>query len=882
MHSLNAQFITHLEAGGTVLTANRRQSRIIRRLHDEARLSEGLRCWPAADVMPLDAWLAARWQDLTRLDPGLPTLLGEAETLWPWRVSAGHFLDPGLVALPDLASAARRAWIQLYRYGATLDDLEGEVLTRDQRQFLAWSRDVESRLAAEGWEDPGRLELALAGRADRLAPSPDMLLAGFERPAPSLARLVARLAAAGVRVSWAGTGGDAGETSLHVAADPADETRSWLTWARQRLESRPDARLAVIVPDLQSRRAAIERALDEYLQPELELPGTRERDRPYDLAGGEPLAAFGIAAAALDCLSSLGSPVGFEVFSRMLRSRYSPAGDGPDPRVRLDLELRRKGIASWPAATLAGLARRRDCAGTGDALDAMQHLYSSGPGMRQIDEWARVFGEVLSAWGWPGAGPLASDEFQAAEALRNRLADFARQARTAPAMSLDQARAEFLASLEAPFQPERGVPSVWILDALEPPGIGFDGLWVSGLTAVGWPLPARHEAFLPLSLQKRLGMPGVTAEDSLDRAVATVEAWRHGAAEVVFSWPQRQDDASVEPSRVIPDAPSLELPGRFGTRAVAWQHGSSLEPVHGDEAPPLAGAVRGGARILELQAKCPFRAFAELRLDAGPLEEPTAGIDPRVRGNLLHTTLELAWQELGNHARLAALGGDEREALLERCLDAAMQEHLPREVGERHRRLERAWQRAAALHVLELDRERDPFEVVSTEETLEADLAGLALKLRVDRVDRVDTGLVVLDYKTGRATTSQWRGSRPDAPQLPLYAILKGEDVGGVAFVSAGVQGAALRGVACEAQQLPGMESAERFALTDDREKGFTWSEIRGRWHAWLSGLAGDFQHGTAIVDPKLPSTCRYCHLGTLCRVSAGFDADATEEGEHD
>ena len=39
--------------------------------------------------------------------------------------------------------------------------------------------------------------------------------------------------------------------------------------------------------------------------------------------------------------------------------------------------------------------------------------------------------------------------------------------------------------------------------------------------------------------------------------------------------------------------------------------------------PPLTTAEegRGGARLLELQSACPFRAQAELRLGARPLEE---------------------------------------------------------------------------------------------------------------------------------------------------------------------------------------------------------------------------------------------------------------------
>lgn len=883
MDSLNRQFIAHLAAGGTLLTANRRQSRIIRRLYDDAQVAAGRRCWIAADVLPLDAWLGARWQELTARDPALPTLLSDTETSWPWRQTASRYLDPTLVSVPDMAAAARRAWLQLQRYGATLDDLDNEPLTRDQRQFHQWARQVDGGLAREGWLDPGQLELAVGEHAHRLEGLPNLLMAGFDRPAPALTRLMQRIEAAGAGVAWAPAGARAGDCRVHGAADTHDETRAWLSWARQRLLAQPDARLAIVVPDLQSRRGAIERALEAHLQPELELPGTRERDRPWDLAGGEPLAAVGLAAAALDCLAGLVPRLEVSVVSRLLRSRYSPAGDDWDPRVRLDVKLRRRGVASWTLTALAAMARREGCPGIARALEATQKLLHEHAGAHPTDDWAKAFGTVLTAWGWPGEGTLGSDEYQAAEALRNRLADFARQARAAPALTLQQARSEFARMVEAPFQPERGVPSVWVLDGLEPTGVEFDGLWISGLTAAAWPLPARHEAFLPLSLQRRIGMPGVTAEDSLEQARSTVEAWCHAAAEVVFSWSRRQDDASVEPSRLIPaDLSPLDAPHAFCTRSEALQQAAPLEDLPEDAAPPLAGTARGGARILDLQAKCPFRAFAELRLDARPLEEVTAGVDPRMRGNLLHAALEHAWLELREHAALARLGPDDLDALVTRCLDAAMQEQLPAEVGERARQLEWEWQDAAVRQVLDLDRRRAPFEVIATEETLSAELAGLPLQLRVDRVDRVDGGLLVLDYKTGRAATSQWRGTRPDAPQLPLYAILKGEDVAAVAFVTADPRSAALRGIGGETASLTGVEPAERFALTDAREKGFTWAEIRDRWAAWLSALARDFRGGVALVDPKLPQTCRYCHLETLCRVSPAFDSAEAEEGTHD
>ena len=41
----------------------------------------------------------------------------------------------------------------------------------------------------------------------------------------------------------------------------------------------------------------------------------------------------------------------------------------------------------------------------------------------------------------------------------------------------------------APFQPESGEPAVYVLDRYDDPGVQFDSLWVSGLTATAWPRP---------------------------------------------------------------------------------------------------------------------------------------------------------------------------------------------------------------------------------------------------------------------------------------------------------------------------------------------------------------------------------------------------------
>ena len=878
----NAHFIAHLESGGAVLTATRRQARFIRTLYDSAQVAAGRRAWPSAQVMPLSAWVTARWDELAQRSDTAPALLSDAEAAWVWRNQADGMLDADLLDPADLAQAARRAWLGLHRHGGHTGLLSAAAVTRDQRLFAAWASRVESELEARGWLDPGRLVATLAEHLQRLEPRESILLGGFRKPTPAVARLTEALAARGWSVDRVPVAGAVVEARGHAAQEPAAEIDAMLSWVRARLQADPHARLALVYADLPARRAALERAFGSALQPDLELPGARERDRLFDFAGGPPLTAWGVAAAALACLETGDDRIEFATASCLLRSRYVGREDELEARVRLDAWLRSRGLAAWTPAALAAQARARECPALAESLEsATRSLRAPGPAAR-ADAWAGAFGDALAALGWPGGGKLGSDEYQAAQALRERLGELASIGRTAPVLAPADARRELTRLAQAAFQPERGEAPVLVFDALEAPGVEFDGLWVAGLTAARWPQPAAPDPFIPRSLQAGLGMPGASAAIALEEATDITHAWLGAAPEVIFSWPCREDDSAVAPSRILPASLGpLAAQEPLRTRVKVAFGSTPLSPLAADPAPPADPArLRGGSRILELQAKCPFRAFAELRLHAAPLEDPSSGVDARSRGLVLHRVLELIWRSLGSHAALVRLDADALATLMDRSLDRALADELPADLGARLRDLERQWQLAALTRLLEYERARPPFDVIATEEKLETRLAGLPLKLRIDRVDRIEAGLAIIDYKTGKATTSQWRGARPDAPQVPLYAVLRGDGVAAAAFASVSAHQVRLRGVAAADDALPDVEVAERFRLTDDRQAGFTWPQVREHWAGWLAALARRFQAGDAAVDPKQPQTCRYCHLETLCRVRPMADAAERDQDE--
>jgi RecB family exonuclease len=178
---------------------------------------------------------------------------------------------------------------------------------------------------------------------------------------------------------------------------------------------------------------------------------------------------------------------------------------------------------------------------------------------------------------------------------------------------------------------------------------------------------------------------------------------------------------------------------------------------------------------------------------------------------------------------------------------------------------------------LEIERARTPFTVVAIEEAREVQLATLELRVRLDRVDRLDDGSeVIIDYKTGRCSRKDWLAPRMNEPQLPLYAVA-GESPHTRAIAYARV------------------DSVKPEWLASDYEDEAQWAALCADWSADLALLAAEISAGLALVNPKRGAqTCRVCQFDLLCRVRdvSHFGADDDEpdsdaeadagEGSHD
>jgi probable DNA repair protein len=518
---------------------------------------------------------------------------------------------------------------------------------------------------------------------------------------------------------------------------------------------------------------------------------------------------------------------------------------------RLYADLRRQGIEEISFEVEAMRRAFPAMAKAADELRERQHP----------SEWSAAFSKLLQRAGWPGERPLNPAEHQAVEHWKNLLSEFAALDVVLPRITYGDAlrRLRGIAQ-ERRFAPrDEGAP-VQIMDMLEAAGSQFDALWIAGLHGGVWPEAPRPNPFLPVSLQRSAGMPHSSPERELAYARRVTERLLASATEVVCSHPLFSGEEKLRVSPLIEALPE-ELPEVRASDVVfesplrrIFAAGISLEVKPSGRAPEMAsGPVqRGGMGVLADQAACPFRAFARYRLGTREYAAPDIGISPSERGNVAHKALEYFWRDVGSRTALLARPAEEIDAAIESSVNAALDSGLSRRQRnpslERSRVLEHDRLKLLLVEWLQVEATRTDFEVVEREAPRRVDVGGVQLDLKVDRIDRMPGGkYVVLDYKTSdKLKVDDWEGERPDAPQLPLYAVKSEREVEGVYY----------------AKLVPGDTR-----LLGHAGEALAWREPE--WRRVVDQLGSSFLRGDAAVDPKYPGkTCELCDLHSLCRIA--------------
>ena len=869
-----------LAEGALLLTPHPRLARRLRAEYGRLQIQRKLAAWSSPQILTWNAWLDGCWETVLLRTGGGPARLGPwAENLLWEKVIEDSEAAAGLLSLDGAAERASEAWSLLHAWRMPLEsplfDFE-----EDPKAFRQWARGFDERVKDGGWIEDARLADFVAGNfaAGVLEAPRQVLLAGFDELTPQQEALVALVREKGWEIRLLPAyAARASHASLVRCQDVRDEVALAARWARSSLEQDPEANLAVVVAELAGHRDEIEREFLEVLHPDALARGRWPRPVAFHLSLGIPLARYAAVECALSLLDLAAGRVDLAAAGALLLSPYLKAAkEEAAARARLDASLREWGEAEVTPALLGQFARK-DSAGTPVLADSLSRWFTSDearPQPRSASLWASAFTKLLQHFGWPGDRPPDSREFQVIERWKEVLSEFASlSGLTGPMPAADAASLLARMAGETVFQVEDEDSPVQILGIGETGGLEADRLWLLGMHEDAWPPQSRPHPLLPLALQRKHNIPGCSPGRAFSTARRDTARLLSAAAEVLVSYPATDGESELRPSPlfaglpIATDVPAPEYP-RWADQIARR---AKLQKFHDETAPPVpVGSYQhGGARIFQLQAACPFRAFAELRLNAEPLAEPSLGLEASDRGDLLHRALAYCWGEIHTRARLTSLSRAEVDAIIARAARRAMDETRAGRKGAIEtalRRLELQVLQSLLASWFQMEAARgEDFTVMEQEKERRAELGGLQFHLRVDRVDELaDGSQLVVDYKLKSKAVgpSSWDTERPDEPQLPLYAVTSKKAPAALAFGLFLPGEVKLSGLSAK----PGLASG--LTAWDEEEHGRSWAENLAEWRHVLERLAQDFREGRAEVDPKKPgTTCEYCPYPVLCRI---------------
>lgn len=871
-----------LAEGALLVTANRRLARAFSTAYNELKIQQGETSWPTPGVIPLDAWLQSLHADLQANDCISTRLLSEEQEHALWINSIEESGEQSaLLSVQATARELMKSWRIEHAFSTTSSPWS-HFLTEDQRAYQRWSARFKEFCADAGFIDVARLPQhvfdTLAGfisspgeHAQKLNLLPQQLvITGFTQLTPQIQSVLDCCTQLGVEILPEYTPEPVqGHAVRTRCLETEHELLSAALWARHSMQNLAQtATTAVVIADLHLRRAEVERVFDSVFFPGAMPLDIQRHGRPYELSLGQPLSNFAPVASALQILDLGFDQLSGTAITDFLRSPYlKHAQSEKDTRSRFDAKLKTRGMRTARLHALIDVETPKKLS---DLLSQMQRKSTLAPAVPSV--WLDRMVAMLEAAGWPGETPPQSVEYQAIEAWHDCVEEVAQ---------LDELVGKVNASRmlnlvrnlteSRVFQPQSPALPIQIMGTLESAGLLFDALWLTGFDNESWPQIQRPNAFLPMKWQKEVMAPGASLDNEISVSRSLVAQFQSAAAKVVFSFPAVRDGNEVDVTRQLahlPERPVAELTGDQSEKAVYRVFDSlECEAVEDYSGPAVDAAVpvRGGTRLFEDQAQCPFRAFALHRLHSRPLEEPTLGIDVRDKGNFFHDTMELFWSQTGSQEKLLALSEDALVLRIRECIEKAMAEQTRTSNGQSRStllKIERdRLEQVTRDWIRYFESTRAPFVVEKMEKEEDVEFESLKLRVKLDRVDRLTAGgCVIIDYKTGKNNSiASWTDERITSAQLPLYAVVM-HDIHAVCFAQVAVKKQQFLGMGKERGLLAGLKGP-----ANDAE---SWEEQLTTWKENLAAIAAEIRQGYASVTPT-SSACQFCELPALCRVDS-------------
>ena len=822
------QLASALDRGALFLTPNTRLASYLREVLDvlltEHQTSKKS-VWQSPELLPFDAWTSAQWNAAMLSGKVSPQLmLTAAQDALYWEQALDRSAIAQTLMSPAAAAAQAQQGYQLLRQSlVNIDQHAFEFNSAvDSSAFFDWINHYQSIVKDNGHvslvDAQSQLLSLYTSKANKNLNDRLIVMVGFQAPTPLQVSIVNAYVANG---SVENINLSVGCESIHFNGcnDFAEEVKAAAIWSKDLQQKNPQARIAVVVQNLAQNRMQVERSFLEMFEPHSVTAAKPFLHSGFNLSAGVPLSEASVIKVGLSIIDAISRPLPIEQWLALLNSPF--IGDESS-----DILLRRHLIAKAHDAgereyTLSQISRLLTWRSAHKETDekgalalglegAAQYLISwqSGRAKGQSkqdlpSQWLPVFKKILSFFLWPGSRTLNSDEYQQLTRFESQCDSFASFDVIVGQVSLAKAAQLFrrhcqqqVFHRETIYQP--GAPKhVQVLGGLEASGQTFDYIWLVGMSERQWPAMPQAHPLIPRALQLEYSMPSSSVEREFEYAKSLTAGYLLSANKLVISYPLSVDDIACQISPLVDGLAkrlvqtlnvslTTDLSGKVLIDTAATETALQQQDIVEQKVEQLADhwgepltavaneqTLVGGSAMLKDFNVNPLKTYIKWRLGVRPLGDLVLGVSALERGNAIHAALEDIWQSLGGSAALQDCTTEQINQLVSHSAEAALNDIFARRfipLSPRLRMLEKQRLQTTLESWLKLEADRPGFIVDSLERALVFSIGGQALQLRIDRIDRLEDGqLILIDYKSGATQASGWLDDAVTEPQLPLY-----------------------------------------------------------------------------------------------------------------
>ena len=797
--------------------------------------------WRTPRVFAIDHWLKHCWdelQDQNNIALSGKAVVGSQQSRYYWERAINEN-DPDLSS--KYAKMVSQTFSTLELWDLTVDQVHDD--TPAIAYLRRWSKSYRKLLAmntlvtpAESWQS------TLKAFEDGLLPrEPAILTYGFQSQPPLIEKILGSASIGTRSIEGAINSAD---SHVVMTVDHDEELRSAANWAAQKLTQQPNQRIGIVIPDLNSSLAKVARIVNEAL-------GDHNTECIVNISAGTPLSQTSIVNSALGLIECLHPQTALQEWLEIL---YSPHNlfDQLSVQSRVDAELGLRKTRRFEhsfSQFFHAVCPDNEAELITDSLAAAAHLRDTHNDHHRLQQsftaWAGFFNSHLKNLGWPGKRSLNSLEYQQKEHWQKLLEQFS----GLDNLGIEIGFANALKHLrhlaqDTVFHPKTADAPLQILGLLEASGLRFDSLWVLGMDSQSFPASVSINPLLPAGFQRQHAMPHSLPERELEIAQQLIHGYMNNSGELIISYSNKKGEETLRPSPLISGIPLITLQELISNVAPypknLMQADQSI--LFRDYAPPFDKAIESistGGALFKNQAACPFNAFAIHRLKAASLEVPSHGLTALDRGTILHDILFRLWKQWGTSLELHRQSDEELDLRVKQVASEVLEEwsvHHPILRGQRYRTIEMTRLLKLLWEWIRLEKQRPSFSIEALETKHTTTVGDLEISIRLDRVDRVNDKLLIIDYKTGAINPSHWYGERPKDPQLPLYVSSSQVPVNGCAFAQ--IIGGEIR--------FMGISDSH---MIEGEKLGIDWNQAVTQWHSSISLLADEFTAGVAQME---------------------------------